>query len=292
MSTPWTPVLGDINSPSSESALGIETAARIAADNALQVAISSEANARILAVIAAIAACQAPIWSLTQRSIAIFCSGTSVTPFALGTTASISASFPTIIGPSFSGVAAFGLPGIVMTSTTTANAPSGISDTGRNQAVRGNLDNRGGFNFLFVFQPSALPAGSRMFIGLDSAPGTLTSDIDSRGPHHFIGIGRNAADTNWQLYSSNSVATTKVDLGIAPNTGHPYALTLTATPNSATIHIVLLDLFDGSILCSVDVTATLPGATTYMRATMYAGISSAGTASTMTFFGIVGTVNA
>jgi hypothetical protein len=41
LTTPWTPVLGDISTPDSISSLGLETAARIAADTALAAAIAS-----------------------------------------------------------------------------------------------------------------------------------------------------------------------------------------------------------------------------------------------------------
>lgn len=94
----------------------------------------------------------------------------------------------------------------------------------------GDSTTKGGFYFSSRFGYTVANSANRGFVGMSSnATFTTTTDF-STGIRNGVGFGYDAADTNWQIFSSDAtVPCFKLDTGIPK----PYAAGVTGVANSA-----------------------------------------------------------
>jgi hypothetical protein len=129
--------------------------------------------------------------------------------------------------------------GYVLASAA-ANLATGWSQ-GNAILLLGNSGARGGFFFHARFGFNALTSGNRHMVGMASA--TTTADPSAATNACFI--GKDAADTNWQvMFNTSSGTCTKVDTGIAPVTDKIYDVFVFAVPNAKSIKFALLSYDD------------------------------------------------
>jgi hypothetical protein len=146
-------------------------------------------------------------------------------------------------------------------SGTTATGASGVQ-SGATVAWRGNAAGLGGFFFFARFAVETHAADTRNFIGLSANNAAMAADPSTW--NHTIGLCKDVADTNWQLLSRGTAAT-KTDTGLAVAADTILDLTLFCKPNDTKITARLVNTVTGAVyLDNVDVTANLPGNTTFM----------------------------
>lgn len=146
------------------------------------------------------------------------------------------------------------------TGTTTTGA-SGVQSSAT-VTWRGNAAGLGGFFFGARFGIETLASDQRAFIGLSANNAAMAADPSSW--NNTIGLCKDGADSTWQLLS-RSTSATKVDTGCTVTAGQILDLYLFCKPNDSKITARLMDPVSGTIyLDNVDVTATLPAATTFL----------------------------
>jgi hypothetical protein len=145
---------------------------------------------------------------------------------------------------------------------TTATGVSGIQ-TSSTVAFLGNSAGRGGFFFSARFGVQTISDTWAAAIGLSalnavpSAEPSLTDDS--------IWLGKDAADTNWQVIT-RSTTLTKTDTGIAATAGQVLDLYIFSAPNSQAVTFYIKNALTGADLYTgAPITgATLPANTTFM----------------------------
>lgn len=99
-------------------------------------------------------------------------------------------------------------------STTTAGALSGHYSA-QAQFTVGTGTSVGGFLYScrFGVSDATVQTAARHFVGLTSSV-AAPANVDPATLTNAIGIGKNAADTNWFIYYGGSVAQTRINLGV------------------------------------------------------------------------------
>lgn len=148
---------------------------------------------------------------------------------------------------------------------------------------RGNAAGLGGFKFVARFRSMrAWPATQRMFCGITSATAAPT-DVQPSSLTNMIGVGYDAADSNWQIMSNDGTGTaTKVDTGIARPTSDNQLLELVmwATPNGSEVYVAFSE-FVSAASFSTTRTTDLPGPTQFLTPRGFKSVG--GTSSTVGF---------
>jgi hypothetical protein len=120
---------------------------------------------------------------------------------------------------------------------TTTNQFLGMRDNDV-KCWRGNAAGLGGFFFFCRFSFAALPAGSRVFIGLSSllTGVQVTADPSAAADDH-IGLACDLADTNLTLMTKDGTTNTKtaIGAGLAKTANDVYDLYIFCKPNGTSI---------------------------------------------------------
>lgn len=134
--------------------------------------------------------------------------------------------------------------------------------------MRGNAAGVGGFFFYARFgNEIAPPAGSRFFVGLTTT--TTTASVVGGDPSamtNFVGLAKNAADTNYRLKTRAAGTVTDTDLGLAPAANDLLDVALWAEPNGSSVSAWVYDVAGGSVLLDATYSTNLPGLTSALRA--------------------------
>lgn len=158
---------------------------------------------------------------------------------------------------------------------------------GVNSFIRGSVAGTGGFHLIqrFAVATAGTLSTARFFCGLSSQTGAPTDVEPSTNTTlaNTIGIGYDAADTNYQLMTKTGTGTaTKVDTGIAKSAGADrtavFEVALFCPPAGTTISWQLTRLDTGST-ASGSTSTTLPAATTALGPICYRSVG--GTSSVM-----------
>jgi len=91
----------------------------------------------------------------------------------------------------------------------TTGASAGSSAGTRSSAIgfyRGNASGRGGFRFVFRFAMNTLPASWRAFVGINALFAN-PSNADPSAMVNMFGLGKDAADTAWQIMTNDGSGT-------------------------------------------------------------------------------------
>jgi hypothetical protein len=130
-----------------------------------------------------------------------------------------------------------------LSSATTASAIAGLSNASSGSGLLFSTDAADvGFEFVARLGCSALPTGPRFLIGLSAG---VLSTVDPSTLNNTLAIGKDVADTNWQLIRRSATALTKTDLGFAPAANVPYEVSIYKNPGNQDIVVWLIAL-DGS----------------------------------------------
>lgn len=147
-------------------------------------------------------------------------------------------------------------------STTAVNTGAGIQSA-NTVAVRGNAAGIGGFFFFARFGVETLAAtGQQLLVGLTALNAVLGGEPSAQ--NNTVGIGKDAADTNWQLIFRGTAAT-KVDTGLAVTAGVVLDLYMFCKPNDTKITVRVVRANDGSVIIdNVEYSTNLPANTTFL----------------------------
>jgi hypothetical protein len=98
----------------------------------------------------------------------------------------------------------------------------------------------------------------QMFLGLTSAVAAQTTD-PSTWTGSLCGIGKDTADTTWQIMTRNGTTTTKTATGVTPTAGQILDFTAFMPPSGTSVTYLLKDAITGTVYVNnVVVTATQP----------------------------------
>lgn len=169
-------------------------------------------------------------------------------------------------------------------TTASATAVAGFRSTSAQYHIGAGGTIYGGFTFVCRFGPSrgvASNATRRFFVGLSSLTAAPTDAEPSTVTTNAIGVGADAADTNWQIIHRNaSAGATKIDTGFAKgvaDTSEMYELALFTSPAGSTVGYEFTRLSDGAVF-SGTISTNLPAVTTLLAPrgwTSVGGTSSA-----------------
>lgn len=172
---------------------------------------------------------------------------------------------------------------LVTTPATTAVAYLASSGAIVNQFFRGS-GALGGFHFIARFGGATGMATSthRFFAGFTSESGNNPTDRNPSAQPDVLGIGYDAADSNWKLMHRTGTGTVnKVDLGASfprqtADRSKMYEVAIFAPPGGSSVFYEFTDLETGAV-ASGEITTSLPASTTLLKWLVYA--SAGGTSS-------------
>lgn len=145
---------------------------------------------------------------------------------------------------------------------TTATGASGVQ-TNSQVAWRGNAANLGGFFFCTRFGIETLASDMRAFVGLSANNATMAADPSTW--NNTIGIGKDSADSTWQLIERNGSTVTKTNSTCTVTAGQILDFSLFAPPNGSTVKARLVDAVTGTVYVDdVTLSTTLPVNTTFL----------------------------
>jgi hypothetical protein len=153
-------------------------------------------------------------------------------------------------------------------TTAATSAVAGVRSAALQYHIGATTTPYGGFNLIARFGPSrgvASNATRRFWAGLTSITAAPTDVNPSGWATNGIGVGADAADTNWQIMHRNGTsAMTKIDTGIpkaySDNTEMFELAIFTAPTGTASVGIRLTRLSDGEFF-SATLTTNLPAVT-------------------------------
>jgi hypothetical protein len=144
---------------------------------------------------------------------------------------------------------------------TTATGASG-TQSALVLAWRGNAAGLGGFFFSARFGIETYASDMRVFIGLSANNATMAADPSSW--NNTIGIGKDAADTQWQVIARGTAAT-KTSSGLTIAAGDILDFYMFAAPNAADISVRLVNAVTGTVyIDDVSLSSNLPASTTFL----------------------------
>jgi hypothetical protein len=167
---------------------------------------------------------------------------------------------------------------------TTAATSAVAGFRGAINAYTGTL----GYQMMFRFAPATGTTVStqRLFVGMTSSTGAPT-DVQPSTLVTMVGLGYDAADTNWQfMVNDGSGTATKVDVGVArPTTDRPgpYAIVVFCPPGGASIGVTFVDEPNDNSY-STTFTTNLPSAATALSPRGYHSVGGTSSIVGMTLF--------
>jgi hypothetical protein len=145
---------------------------------------------------------------------------------------------------------------------TTATGASGIQSAST-VAWRGNAAGLGGFFFFARFGIETLAADMRAFVGLSANNAAMAADSSTWA--NTVGIGKDTADSVWQVVTRSATTLTKTSTGATITAGQILDLHMYAPPNGSSITVRLADAVSGTVYVNnVAFTTNIPAATTFM----------------------------
>lgn len=166
----------------------------------------------------------------------------------------------------------------ILTSAATANSASELRHT-LTTVWRGDAAGQGGFHLIIRFGVSSTTSLQRVFVGLASATGAISTSQAPSALTNILGVGWDSADTNLQVMNNDGSGTaTKTDLGsdFPANTQDAiYELTLFAPPNETFVKWRVKRLDTGTE-ASGTISTDMPAAATFL--TWHAHVNNGGTA--------------
>lgn len=152
---------------------------------------------------------------------------------------------------------------------TTATGASGVQSTST-VAWLGNASGLGGFFFFARFGIETLAADMRAFVGLSANNAALAADPSTWA--NTIGIGKDTADSVWQVITRSATTLTKTSTGATITAGQVLDLHMFAAPNTTTITVRLADAVSGTVYVNnVAFTTNIPASTTFLYMQAHAG---------------------
>jgi hypothetical protein len=153
---------------------------------------------------------------------------------------------------------------------TTATGASGVQSSST-VAWLGNSAGLGGFFFFARFGLETVSGTYRSFIGLSELNAALAADPSTI--NNTIGLGKDAADTNWFFITKGVGTANKISTSVAVTQGTVLDLYIYSAPFSSSITLELRNSLDNTVLYTSPATNTnLPATTLFMY--MHAHINS------------------
>ncbi len=177
---------------------------------------------------------------------------------------------------------------LVTTAATTAVA--GFRQSSNNFFVS-SAAGMGGFFMVCRFSPATGGTNStrRLFVGVSNSTAAPT-DVQPSSLTNMLGVGYDAADTNWQLFNSGTAAAAKTSTGIArPSTDRPgiYECSIFVPPGSLNATVQFADLFAGTTFSSTFTAGTgTPANGTLLSARGYHSVGGTSSVVGFTLFGL------
>jgi len=152
------------------------------------------------------------------------------------------------------------------------------------QWFRGDATTKGGFFMTARFGYNTAASGNRGFVGFSSNVGvfTVTADPSATGTASTaicIGLGFDAADTNWQVFARTATgdAVTKTDTGIAkPVANKFYEVVIFSAPEATTVSLAIQDINTGTIY-NLSTSTALPPQNTLMSQRIWGNTGTSAT---------------
>ena len=145
---------------------------------------------------------------------------------------------------------------------TTATGASGVQSTST-VAWLGNAAGLGGFFFFARFGIETLAADQRAFVGLSANNAAMAADASTWA--NTVGIGKDTADSVWQVITRSATTLTKTSTGATVTAGQVLDLHMFAAPNTTTITIRLADAVTGTVYVNnVAFSTNIPASTTFL----------------------------
>jgi len=149
---------------------------------------------------------------------------------------------------------------------------------GLNNFWRGNAANLGGFEYTTLFGTPTIAAGTRGFVGLNTA---AIGNVEISTLTNLVGFGFDSTDTNWQLIRNDGAgAASKTDLGGSfpkANQTTLYRVSVFCRPNSSDIFVEFSNLGSGLTATST-LSADIPANTTFLQSQVYLNTGAAAVA--------------
>lgn len=148
-----------------------------------------------------------------------------------------------------------------------------------------------GFHWIFRACPAtgATVSTRRCFIGLAASTAAPT-DVNPSTLLNVLGVGYDAADTNWQVMVNDGASTcTKIDTGIArPSADRQtmYSVMIFSTPGGAWVGVRIVDEATGSAYESAQINTNIPASTQTLTPNCYASVGGTSSVVGLTFGGM------
>lgn len=147
---------------------------------------------------------------------------------------------------------------------TTATGSSGIQSSA-SVAWRGNAAGLGGWFFFARFGVETHEAAMRYLVGLSALNAALAGEPSAQA--NTIAVGKDSADSTWQLIFRDGTTVTKVNTGATVTAGQVLDFIMFAAPNGSNVTCRLVDAVTGTVIVDNTVhTANLPVSTTFLFA--------------------------
>lgn len=147
---------------------------------------------------------------------------------------------------------------------TVAGNTSGVRDPAA-YYHRGSAAGRGGWFIACRFAVETFASDIQVLLGLTAATTALAGEASAYT--NMVGIGKDAADANWQfMYNDASGTATKINTTIAVNATDVLDFFCFAPPNGTEVHFELRNAMTGALLASATATTDLPVNTTMLTA--------------------------
>jgi hypothetical protein len=157
-----------------------------------------------------------------------------------------------------------------MTRNTYATGTTEVSAagfrSGNVQAFLGNAEGRGGFFFYSRFGVETSSGTYRVAVGLMGGSTAITADPSTNGS--VIWLGKDAADTTWQVITRRTGTANKIDTGITVTDGQVLDLAIFSAPNSQAVTFYVRNPITGADLyVGTPITTNLPTNTSFLYPT-------------------------
>lgn len=164
-------------------------------------------------------------------------------------------------------------------TTTAALAQAAAIRSGLGMWWRGNAAGLGGFDEHWTFALASFSPGFRAFAGFRALV-TLIPNVDPSTLVNIIGLGLNAAGTQWSIMHNDAAgAATVIPLGASFNVDptHLLDLRLFAAANAATVNYEVTNLETGAVAAG-SIAADLPAAAAFLSSHIWANTGTAAAA--------------
>ncbi|MBS0330804.1 MAG: hypothetical protein JSR30_13185 [Proteobacteria bacterium] len=148
-----------------------------------------------------------------------------------------------------------------------------------------------GFHWIFRTCPAtgATVSTRRCFIGLAASTAAPT-DVNPSTLLNVLGLGYDAADTNWQVMVNDGTGTcTKIDTGLArPSSDRQtmYSIIIFSPPGGAWVGFRIVDEATGSFYESAQISTNVPATTQNLTPNCYASVGGTSSVVGLTFGGM------